>query len=85
MFKRSDFLLALIIFASYLHLRGLFPSSDGISLKGELIFSDNSPAVFVPNICNHVYVRGPHLKLSLPIDDGGEGSTDQEGTFGVTL
>lgn len=69
----------------YLHLGCFFPASDGISLKGELILSNDSPAVFVPNVGYHIHVRGPHLKLSLPVNDGGQGSTDQKGTFGVAL
>ncbi len=60
----------------YLHLGCLFAATDGISLKGELILSDDSSAVFVPNVCHHVHVRGPHLKLSLPVNDGGQGGAD---------
>lgn len=69
----------------YLHFGGLFPSTDGISLKGEFILPDDSPAVLVPDVGDHVHVGGPHLKLPLPVDDGGQGSADQEGTFGVAL
>lgn len=69
----------------YLHLGCFFPTSDGISLKGELVLPDDSPAVFVPYVCHHVHVRGPHLKLSLPVNDGGQGGTNQEWTLGVTL
>lgn len=69
----------------YLHLGSLFATTDGISLKGEFILSDDSPAVLVPNVSDHVHVGSPHLKLSLPVDDGGQRSADQEGAFGVAL
>lgn len=68
-----------------LHPGGLLPSSDGVVLKGELVFPDNCSAVFVANVCHNVHVRGPHLKLSLPVDDGGEWGADQKRTLGVSL
>lgn len=70
---------------SYLHFRRLLPTSDGISFKGELVLSDHSPAVFVPHVGDHVHVWRPHLKLSLPVNNGGQGGADQKRTFGVTL
>lgn len=69
----------------YLHLGSFFPASDGISLKRELVLPDDSPAVFVPDVGDHIHIRSPHLKLSLPVNDGGQRGTDQEGTFGVAL
>lgn len=68
-----------------LHPGGLLPSADGIVLKGELVFPDDRSAVFVADVRHHVHVRRPHLKLSLPVDDGGERSADQERTLRVTL
>lgn len=68
-----------------LHLRGFLATADGVVLERELVFSDDSPAVFVTDVRDHVHVRGPHLKLSLPVNDGGERGADQEGTLRVTL
>lgn len=70
---------------SHPHLVCLFPSADGIALEGELVLSYDGPAVLVPYVGYHVQLRGPHLKLSLPVDDGGQGSAHQERPFGVTL
>lgn len=70
---------------THLHLKSLLPAFDGVVLKGELILSDNGPAVLVPRVCDHIELGCPHLELSLPVDDGGEWSTHQEGTFGVAL
>ena len=72
-------------FSPYLHLGCFFPTADGIPLKGEFVFSNDSSAVFVPDVGHHIHVRSPHLKLSLPVNDGRKGGTDQEGTFGVAL
>lgn len=77
--------LANLEFSPYLHLGCFFPTPDGIPFKGELVFSNDSPAVFVPDVGHHIHVRGPHLELSLPVNDGRKGGTDQEGTFGVAL
>ncbi len=71
--------------SSHLHPGGLLPSSDGVVLEGEFVLSDDGSAVFVSNIRHHVHVGRPHLKLSLPVDDGGERSADQERPFRVTL
>ncbi len=68
-----------------LHLRGFLATADGVVLKGELVFSDDSPAVFVSDVCNDVHTRGPHFKLSLPVNDGGQGGTHQERTLRMTL
>lgn len=70
---------------SHLHPGGLLPSSDGVVLEGELVLSDDGSAVFVSDVGHHVHVRGPHLKLSLPVNDGGERSADQEGPLRVAL
>lgn len=69
----------------YLHPGGLLASSDGVILEGELVLPDDGSAVLVSDVCHYVHVRRPHLKLSLPVDDGGEGRADQERPFGVTL
>lgn len=68
-----------------LHLRGFLATTDGIVLKRELVFPDDSPAVLVTDVCDDVHVWGPHLKLSLPVNDGGQGGTHQEWTFRMTL
>lgn len=69
----------------YLHFGGFFPAPDGVPFEGELVFTNDSPAVFVSDIGHHIHIGSPHLKLSLPVNDGGKGSADQEGTFGVAL
>ena len=46
---------------------------------------DDGPGVLVANVGDDVEVRRPQLKLPLPVDDGRERSTHQEGTFAVTL
>ena len=71
--------------ASHLHPGRLLPTADGIVLEGELILPDDGPAVFVPDVGHHVHVGRPHLKLTLPVDDGGERGADQERTLGVAL
>lgn len=68
-----------------LHLRGFLATTDGVVLKRELVFSDDSPAVLVTNVCDNIHVRGPHLKLSLPVNDGGQRGTHQEWTLRMTL
>lgn len=87
-----EFLLVYISFrfsclppSSHLHPGRLLPSSDGVVLEGELVLSDDGSAVFVSDVRHHVHVGGPHLKLSLPVDDGGERSADQERPLGVAL
>lgn len=68
-----------------LHLGSLFASADGIILKRELVFSDDSSAVLVTYIGDHVHVGSPHLKLSFPIYDGRKRGTDQKWAFRMTL
>lgn len=68
-----------------LHPGGLLPSADGVVLEGELVFPDHRSAVLVADVRHHVHVGRPHLKLSLPVDDGGERSADQERTLRVSL
>lgn len=70
---------------THLHLKSFLPAFYGIILKGELIFSNNGPAVLVTRVCDHIELGCPHLKLSFPVDDGREWSTHQEGTFRVAL
>src|SRR4029434_11325016 len=69
----------------HLHLGGLLPSADGVVLKAELVLADDGPAVLVPHVGDHVHVGGPHLKLTLPVYDGGQGGAHQEWTLRVTL
>lgn len=71
--------------SSHLHPGGLLPSSDGVVLEGELVLSDDGSAVFVSDVGHHVHVGGPHLELSLPVDDGGERGADQERPLRVAL
>lgn len=70
---------------THLHLKSFLPAFYGIILKGELILSNNGPAVLVTRVRDHIELGRPHLELSLPVDDGGERSAHQEGTFGVAL
>lgn len=69
----------------YLHTEDLAACLDCTVLKSELVLPDDRSAIFVPSVSDHVEVWGPHLKLPLPVDDGGQGSTDQVWPFGVTL
>ena len=46
---------------------------------------DGSSVVLVSIVGHNIEVWGPEFKLSLPVDNGGERSTDQEGTVGMTL
>lgn len=69
----------------YLHPEDFLPTADGIVFKRELIFPDDRPAFFVPCVGHDVEVRRPHLKLTLPVDDGGERGTDQVRPFRVAL
>lgn len=71
--------------SSHLHPGRLLPSSDGVVLEGELVLPDDGSAVFVSDVRHHVHVGRPHLKLSLPVDDGGKWGADQERPLGVTL
>lgn len=70
---------------AHFHSEDLLPSPDGVVLKGELVFTDYRPTLFVPCVRDHIEVRRPHLKLSFPVDDRREGSTNQIRTFGVAL
>lgn len=65
--------------------KSLLSRFDSRVVKGELVLSDDGPTVLVTRVCDHVKVGRPHLKLPLPVDDGGERSADQEGTLGVAL
>lgn len=84
-FNLDDLTYHHIWFLSHLHLGCFFPTSDGIPFEGKLVLSDHGSAVLVADVRDHVHVRGPHLELSLPVDDGGQRGAHQKGTFGVTL
>lgn len=90
-FFSGYFFFAIVFFSPltspspHLQPGGLLASSDGVVLEGELVLPDDGSAVLVSDVRHYVHVRRPHLKLSLPVDDGGEGRTDQERPFGVTL
>lgn len=73
------------LFHPHPQFEGLLPSFDSRVIKGELVLSDDGSAVLVPRIRHHVEVGRPHLKLPLPVDDGGERGADQERTLSVTL
>ena len=75
----------IFILWGYLHTEDLAACFDRTVLEGELVLPDDRPAFFVPSVGHHVEVWGPHLKLPLPVDDGGQGGTDQVWPFGVTL
>ena len=70
---------------SHLHSEHLAARFDSAVLEGELVLTDDRAAVFVAGVGQHVELWRPHLKLPLPINDGGQGSADQIWPFGVTL
>lgn len=46
---------------------------------------DGGPGNFITSISNNIHVRGPKFKFSFPVDDCGQGSTDQKWTRRMTL
>ena len=46
---------------------------------------DGSSVLLVPIVSDHIEVWGPELKLSLPVDNGGQGSCDEKWAIAVTL
>ena len=46
---------------------------------------DGSSVLLVSIVSDHVEVRGPELKLPLPVDNGGQRSSDEKWTIAVTL
>lgn len=71
--------------STHLHPEHLLPTPNGIVLKRKLVLPDHRAALLVPRVGDHVEVRRPHLKLTFPVDDGGQGRTDQVGPLGVAL
>lgn len=59
-------------------------TSDSINSHGSFL-PDGSPTILISVVCHHIHVRSPQLKLSFPVDDGREGSTDEKRTIGVAL
>lgn len=57
--------------------------SMGICSGG--IVPDDRSAVLVPDVSDHIQVRGPEFKLPLPIDDCGQRCTDQERPLRMAL
>lgn len=49
------------------------------------MLANYGPALLVPGVGHNVEVGGPHLKLPLPVYDGGEWGTHQKWALGVTL
>lgn len=70
---------------TYLHAKHLASRFHCTVFKGELVLPDDRPAVFVPGVCHHVEIWSPHLKFPFPVDDSGEGRTNQERPLRVTL
>lgn len=62
----------------YLHAEHLATRFHSAVLIGELILPDDGPAVLVPGVGHHVEIWRPHLKLPLPVNNGGEGCAHQE-------
>ena len=58
--------------------------SVSLSLSLSLL-PDHSSAVLVASVGDHVQVRSPELKLSLPVDDCRQWGTHQERALTVTL
>ena len=46
---------------------------------------DDGSAVLVAHVGDDVQVGGPELKLTLPVNDGGQGRSHQERALGVSL
>ena len=46
---------------------------------------DGSSVLLVSIVSDHIQVRGPELKLPLPVDNGGQRSSDEKWTIAVTL
>ena len=70
---------------SYLQAEDLPACFDSAVFKSELVLPDDGPAVFVPRVRQHIEVWRPHLKLPLPVDDGGKWGADKEWALGVAL
>ena len=67
------------------HPGGFRPAPDGAVVITELVFPDHRPRVLVSLVRHHVQLGRPQLELPLPVDHGGQGHRDQEGTFRVSL
>lgn len=70
---------------AHLHAEHLLPTANSIVLERELVLPDHRAALLVPRVGDHIEVGRPHLKLTFPVDNGGQGRTDQVGTLGVPL
>lgn len=70
---------------THLHTKHFASRFDSTVFESELVLPDDCPAVFVSGVSHHVKIWSPHFKFPFPIDDGGEGGTNQEGSLGVTL
>ena len=46
---------------------------------------DGSSVLLVPIVSDHIEVWGPELKFSLPVDNGGQRSSDEKWAIAVTL
>lgn len=65
--------------------KSLLSALDSCVVERELVLSDDRSTVLVSRVSHHIKVGRPHLKLPLPVDDGGERSADQERALSVTL
>lgn len=66
-------------------LGGLGPATDGALLERQLVLPNHDARLAVAHVRNHVEVGRPDLELALPVDDGGEGDRDDEGSLRVAL
>lgn len=78
-------LFHVVIIPPHPQLKGLLSLFDSRVVEGELVLSDDGSAVLISGVRHHVEVGRPHLKLPLPVDDGGERGADQERALSVTL
>lgn len=59
--------------------------SHGNDMTWSCDLPDSSTVVLVSCVSDNIEIRGPKLKLSAPVDNGGERSADQERSIGTTL
>ena len=67
------------------HLGGLGPPTHSSFVKRQFVLTNDDATVLVTHVGDNVEVRGPQLKLSFPVDDGGQRRAHQERTLAVTL
>lgn len=69
----------------YPQFEGFLSPFYGSVIKGELILTDDGSTVFVAGVSNHIEIWSPHVKLSFPVDDGGQRSAYKKWPLSVAL